>query len=62
MRLILYSLMKEAVSERNEVDYKQAEVKLTKLTAETLITSTDENKYWEEVLPGLIAGLEPDFD
>lgn len=60
--IILYSLMKEAVSENNKVAFKQAEAKLTKLTAETLSTSTDENKYWDEVLPGLIAALEPDFD
>lgn len=60
--IILYSLMKEAVSEKNAVDYKEAEVKLIELMADTLRTSTDENKYWDEVLPGLIAGLEPDFD
>jgi len=60
--IILYSLMKEAVSEKNEADFKRAEAKLTKLTTDTLRTSTDENKYWDEVLPGLIAGLEPDFD
>jgi len=60
--IILYSLMKEAVSEKNKDDYKQAEAKLTKLTAETLRTSTDENKYWDKVLPGLINRLEPHFD
>lgn len=60
--IILYSLMKEAVSDNNKEDYKQAEAKLTKLMAETLRTSTDENKYWDEVLPGLINRLEPHFD
>lgn len=60
--IILYSLMKEAISENNETDYKRAEAKLIKLSAETLNSSTDENKYWDEVLPGLINRLEPHFD
>ncbi len=60
--IILYSLMKEAIFENNKADYKRAEAKLSKLMAETLSTSTDENKYWDEVLPGLISGLESDFD
>ena len=60
--IILYSLMKEAIFENNKADYKRAEAKLSKLMAETLSTSTDENKYWEEVLPGLISGLKSDFD
>jgi tetratricopeptide (TPR) repeat protein len=60
--IILYSLMKEAIFENNKADYKRAEAKLSKLMAETLSTSTDENKYWDEVLPGLISGLKSDFD
>jgi len=60
--VILYSLMKIALAEDNESDFRKAEAKLRKLARETLRTSTDENKYWDEILPGLLNGLDPDFD
>lgn len=60
--VVLLSLMRIAISENDKTVFMTADAELKRLQTETLQASTDDNKFWDEVLPDLIAGLDPDFD
>ncbi len=60
--IILIGILRIAISENDETTFLTANTQLERLQTETRQTSTDDNKFWDEVLPGLIAGLAPDFD
>ena len=60
--VILLSIMTRAILEKDRVAFQNADVAMKLLQRDPLTTSIGENKYWDDVLPGLIDGLDVNFD
>ena len=58
---ILYSLMTIAVNQKDAQNYAMRREQLIRLQAQPVAASVRENKYWNEVLPKVIADLDEVF-
>lgn len=60
--VVLLTMMRIAISEKDSPAFETAEAALEHLRADPMTTSVSENKYWDEVLPELISRLERPMD
>jgi len=58
---ILYSLMTIAVNQKDTQNYAMRREQLIRLQAQPVPASVRENKYWNEILPKVIADLDEAF-
>lgn len=60
--IVLLTMMRNAVPSRDRAAFSSAEAALKRLQTDPMTKSIGESKYWNEILPGLLADLDYNSD